>query len=326
MTWFYAHDENRSGPMTATELAEAARRGTVTADTLAWKEGMSDWLPFRKVAGQVFAESMASGGESGEEAPRPVETASCAHSNRVLPRSELVPYGDRWIDPEQKDAFVQQLMESGNLRGDADIAVDRIPVGFWWRLLSYIIDYFVVLIPSMLCMIPFWISSATVSMPNDPEDPFAGWTALIWITYAIGVFGSMLVNGGYHTWMVGKYRATVGKMAIGAVISNPDGSAIGYGKSFGRWAAQTFVNGLIIGVCVAVATFLGAMIMAAVVAASGEDAAAGALIGGIFVMMGSVFVGLLLGMFPYWMAGFDAEKRALHDRICATRVERSNIS
>ena len=62
MTWFSAHDEIRSGPMTAGELADAARQGKVTADTLAWKEGMSDWLPFRRVAGQVFAESLATPG------------------------------------------------------------------------------------------------------------------------------------------------------------------------------------------------------------------------------------------------------------------------
>jgi hypothetical protein len=31
-------------------------------------------------------------------------------------------------------------------------------------------------------------------------------------------------------------------------------------------------------------------------------------------------IGTIAGGFPWWMAGPDKEKRALHDRICATRV------
>jgi uncharacterized RDD family membrane protein YckC len=33
-------------------------------------------------------------------------------------------------------------------------------------------------------------------------------------------------------------------------------------------------------------------------------------------------VSLLTGTVGFWMAAFDAEKRTLHDRICATRVVR----
>ena len=37
---------------------------------------------------------------------------------------------------------------------------------------------------------------------------------------------------------------------------------------------------------------------------------------------GAWVVGCLVGLFPWWMAAFDSEKRALHDRISATRVVR----
>ena len=42
----------------------------------------------------------------------------------------------------------------------------------------------------------------------------------------------------------------------------------------------------------------------------------------MFALLGAVLVGGLVGAFPWWMAAFDEEKRALHDRVCATRVVR----
>lgn len=328
MSWFYAIQETRHGPISASELANLSRSGEITAETLAWKEGMEEWLPFQRVADRVFAEEaddlQKSAGSDSEESETStvalVETGTCAYSNRVLPKSELVPYGDRWLDPQHKDAFVQQLMESGKIEGEATAELDRIPVGFWWRLLSYVIDYFVILIPSLFCMIPFWVTSAGVDLPYDPDNPFAGWTTTMGITYALGAFASFLLNGAYHTWLVGRYRATVGKMAIGAIVANPDGSRITYGRSFARWICQVFLNGIIGFLCAFVVVFLGAVLMGAIFAASGNDPNAGGIIGSVFLMIGAVSGGAILGMFPYWMAAFDREKRALHDRVCATRV------
>jgi uncharacterized RDD family membrane protein YckC len=63
--------------------------------------------------------------------------------------------------------------------------------------------------------------------------------------------------------MIGRYAATLGKMACGLRVVMSDGGKVTYGRSLGRHFAK-----------------------------------------------------LLSG----FMAGFDDEKRALHDRICDTRV------
>jgi uncharacterized RDD family membrane protein YckC len=70
--------------------------------------------------------------------------------------------------------------------------------------------------------------------------------------------------------MIGKYGATLGKMACKIKVVTPDGGRVTYLRAFGRYFAK----------------LLSAMIC---------------------------FIG-------YIMAGFDDEKRALHDRICDTRV------
>ena len=76
--------------------------------------------------------------------------------------------------------------------------------------------------------------------------------------------------GATETWLIGKYGATLGKMACGIRVVRPDGSPVTYLRAFGRYWAK-FLSGIM----------------------------------------------LLIG---YIIAAFDAEKRALHDHICDTRV------
>ena len=50
------------------------------------------------------------------------------------------------------------------------------------------------------------------------------------------------------------------------------------------------------------------------------------LIGMLGLMIGSLLVLYPLALFPFWMCGMDEEKRALYDRVCATRVVKKRIS
>ena len=319
MSWYYAIRDQKHGPITATQMTELSRAGTLTSGDLVWREGIADWLPLHQAADQIYTESAAieTGAVGGDVAP--VETATCAFSDRMLPKTELVPYGDRWIDPQHKDDFIQRLMETGETSLESATEHAAIPVGFWWRVLGAFIDYFVVIIPAMLFMVPYYITSAGHAVSTNPENPFNGWTLAMGLTYAFGALGSNGVVAVYHTWMLGKYRATVGKMAIGAIVVSPDGSQLSYGRSFCRWLTHAFVNGIILALCVGISFGLGVALMAGIGISVGDDNP-GAMISGIVVMFGMIVGGFLVGMFPYWMAAFDVEKRTLHDRICSTRV------
>ena len=70
--------------------------------------------------------------------------------------------------------------------------------------------------------------------------------------------------------MIGKYGATVGKMAMKIRVVTAEGQKVSYLRALGRYFAK--------------------------------------LLSGMILMIG------------YLMAAFDDEKRALHDRICNTRV------
>jgi uncharacterized membrane protein YhaH (DUF805 family) len=41
--WYYATGEERQGPVEATEIERLVATGTVTADTLVWREGLAGW-------------------------------------------------------------------------------------------------------------------------------------------------------------------------------------------------------------------------------------------------------------------------------------------
>lgn len=44
--WFYEGGGERRGPVTAAEIQTLHQQGTITADTLVWRDGLADWIAF----------------------------------------------------------------------------------------------------------------------------------------------------------------------------------------------------------------------------------------------------------------------------------------
>lgn len=304
MDWYYAIKDEKHGPVSATRLAELGRGGTLLADDLAWREGLLEWRPFHQVAGEIFSQG----------AETPVETAVCAHSRRVLPVAEMIPYGDQWIDPQHKDAFLQRLMESGDTATwRARHIVEQTPVGFWTRFLALSLDHLILLIPSLLCWIPHLIASSRAD--HAPGDE---WSPAMTLTHILGLLAIYAIHATYHTWMIGgKHRATLGKQAFGAIVTRPDGGRVTHLRAFARFLALSIVNLLFFLLCVGggtviTTTFLGSL----------TGSGVGAVIVMMFTFLPLTVLFSLVGLLPFCMAGLDSRKRALHDRISATVVIR----
>lgn len=304
MDWYYAINEEKHGPVAASQLADLSRCGTLLADDFVWREGFLEWRPFRQIADEVF----------GEGADGPVETAVCAHSRRALPVAEMIPYGDQWIDPDYKDNFLQQLMETGaNPSWRSRLVVRQIPVGFWTRLLALVLDHLILFLPTLLCLVPFFISSNSADLGEGGE-----WTRPMIVSYSLGLLASFTIHGAYHIWMIGgRHRATLGKQAFGAIVTLPDGGRVTHLRALARFLAWSVVNQLFFFLCAFGGAFLTAMFLGTL--------AGGAL--GVVLLLMFTFLPLTLlfsfvGLFPFWMAGLDSRKRALHDRLCSTVVIR----
>jgi hypothetical protein len=57
--WYYAHDGQQAGPVSAVELKQLADAGKLRPDDLVWQEGVKDWIPARKVKGLFDAKQVA---------------------------------------------------------------------------------------------------------------------------------------------------------------------------------------------------------------------------------------------------------------------------
>ncbi len=97
--WFYAKDNQKIGPLPESKIRDLLEHGTLAKDSLVWTEGMNDWLP------AIDVSSLTGSAE---------ETAICVVSGKRMPISAMLNYGNQWIDPANKDVFVQGLHEGAN--------------------------------------------------------------------------------------------------------------------------------------------------------------------------------------------------------------------
>jgi uncharacterized RDD family membrane protein YckC len=149
---------------------------------------------------------------------------------------------------------MQKLAEGANIRTGMHY------IGFWWRFAASMIDGIVLLIFNFF--LGFLVGvSALQTMAAQRQSM---------TTFLVAQLLGILVGVSYETLLIGKYGATLGKMACKIKVVTADGGRVSYARALGRY----------------------------------------------FAKMLNVFT-LAIG---YIMAAFDSEKRALHDRICNTRV------
>ena len=98
MEWFYAANGKQAGPVTESQLADLARAGAITPETLVWRTGMEKWEPFKTVA--IGASAVASG-----------EQALCIECGRSIAKSEMVAYDKAFVCAACKPIFFQKLKE-----------------------------------------------------------------------------------------------------------------------------------------------------------------------------------------------------------------------
>lgn len=289
MNWFYAEGTQQKGPVSEEQLAVLVRQEIVRVETPLWREGLPDWQPMGRLRPDLAA----------------------AAGSPVL--------GGTAVPEQSKDLLVQQLRE-GVLSEVVDPGAMQY-VGFWWRFLAAFIDAIIIgVVQQVLQLVVMMVMGVGMS-GMDPNKPEAG--AMFGIVAMIVMVGIALgLNAWYFTWMVARYQATLGKLALGFKVVTADGGRVSTLRALGRWAAKDLLNTVIcytivfIPIVLVFAIGIGGM--------GGFEKLEGnpAMVGWVIALIGSAFVGLLVGSFPWWMAGFDAEKRALHDRICATRVVR----
>jgi uncharacterized RDD family membrane protein YckC len=233
MTWFYATKEKtQAGPVDDAALDALYQSGSITADTLIWKEGMAEWQPFAAVRPLPTALTPAALAVPASPAtPLRDDQAVCAETGQVFNKSDMVQIGGAWVGAAAKPAYLQKMSEG------IEPTTGMRYAGFWIRFLAKFIDG---LILTVVLVVPFLIFMALTGAFGDPESSSAAAT-LAQIVFQIGYY---VVAAGYSIFFTGKYGATPGKMACKLLVVDPSGGKISYARATGRYFAE-ILSGLI---------------------------------------------------------------------------------
>lgn len=202
MDWYYSENGERRGPVPEPTLLEMSQGGKVLADTLVWRDGWTDWRP--------FSQSGLTGGAAG--------TAACVECGKIFPTGEMIEYEGSWVCGTCKPVFFQKVKEGVVTPGALHYA------GFWIRFLAKIIDNIIL----QIVAIPLRFIAPT--NPQDPEQ------LMRYVLIGTGV--SLGVAAAYHIYFVGKWGATVGKLALRLKVVRPNGGKVTYARACGRYFAE----------------------------------------------------------------------------------------
>jgi uncharacterized RDD family membrane protein YckC len=250
MNWYYVEAGKQAGPVDEAGLDALVATGKITNETLIWREGMANWLAYSEArpGGLKVARAAATG-----------EEAVCAECGQMFPVNDTIRIGEARVCANCKPIFVQKMREGVNVGTAGTFHY----AGFWVRFAAVFLDGVIVKVVSIVLMLAFGlgISAAMIGPRYTPE------AGALYVALQGGV---ILLAVGYETFMIGKYGATLGKMACKIRVVKADGSPVSYGTSLARYFSK--------------------------------------------------IVSSLICAIGYIMAAFDEEKRALHDRMCSTRV------
>jgi uncharacterized RDD family membrane protein YckC len=165
--------------------------------------------------------------------------------------------------------------------------------GFWIRFVAYFID-----------LIVLSIVGGVISFV------FSGGGNAAAASLGISSLANLIFVWLYYAFLEsGERQGTLGKMALGLIVSNESGEALSFGQSTWRFVVRA-VPGIII-------TYGATLLIG--VAALGSFLSSGNA-DGLSTLVGGALLALVLLLATYVMAAFTPKKQALHDLIAKTLV------
>lgn len=259
MNWYYSTGDTSQGPLDDAAFGQLVARGVITPDTLVWRDDQGEWRPYRELAVTALSEPPARTAPPAAVAAAPeAATRACAECGRHFPLDDLLAVGQLHICAACKPLYLQRLREGGGYRTSLNFAT----VGR--RFGALIIDN---LLMQMISMGIQFLFTFMWAMRGGNERVFGA------LTMIFAMLVPILISMLYETLMVGRFGATVGKMALSLRVVRPDGGPLNYSRALGRYWAK-------------------------------------------FLSQAICYIGFIMAIFD------KAERRALHDRLCDTRVIR----
>jgi uncharacterized RDD family membrane protein YckC len=211
MNWFYAEGSQQKGPVSEYDLAGLVRQGVVKPEMLIWREGLPDWQPLSQA--------------------RP----------DLVPSSDAPVLGGVAVPEQNKDLMVQQMREGALMPGANQLGLRY--AGFWIRVGAKIIDQLIYVLAMALvlgvialALYGLGVFSEDFGRQMESNDPRA--IRIIMVAYGGLLLFMLLFQLGYNGYMVRRWGATLGKMAVGIKVVTAEGQPLTMGRSIGRAAAD----------------------------------------------------------------------------------------
>lgn len=215
--WFYGDHGNPVGPVSQAALAELARSGSVRAETLVWRSGFTEWVPFDRVRGEVLPETA----QTARAQPGDLFCTAC---RKPVSSEQAIRLLGRVVCANCKPAFIQALREGAPLPGAAVFGT------FGQRAAAKIIDN-VILLATLNTLIIYgfvWL------FPNSPDPRDGGFLLQLVITSLIPA----VIACAYSVFFLARYGATPGKMALGLRVVTATGARLSAWRALARYFAE----------------------------------------------------------------------------------------
>jgi uncharacterized RDD family membrane protein YckC len=217
MNLYYAEGDQQVGPVGKTELQALIRAKKLNARSLVWQEGMESWQELG-----VFIRKCSGKGSQANSPAVPVRQSICSECRQSFAEDEMIRFQESWVCAGCKPVFIQKIKEGVSVAGAMEYA------GFWIRFGAIVIDAFIIWILNLILFIPLGIL-----IPKSPEDSYVFFSFM-----PLMIIAQYAIPAAYDTWFVGKYGATLGKMACNIKVVVEDGSRLTYMRAFGRHFAK----------------------------------------------------------------------------------------
>lgn len=258
MEWFYRLDGKETGPISANDLKSLFKDRTITADTQVRRADLAGWQPLRRfVKGappspppqapaptqpppEIEKGVPSTTPDPTPDAPGAAPRARCTECGRTYDPDDLIRFDDARICATCKPLFTQKLREG--VRTQTSLVYG----GFWIRFGAKFIDSLLIIAVNMAIGFVFGFSAGMIGLIDD-----SGESLMIDILVQLM---NIVVPALYATFFLGRYGATLGKMACGLKVVRPDGGPISYPRALGRYFAE-ILSGMILGIGYLMAAF-----------------------------------------------------------------------
>ncbi len=258
MEWFYRLDGKETGPISVNDLKALFKDRTITAETKVRRADLAEWQPLRRfVKGappspppqapaptepqpEIEKSAPSPPTEAASDAPGAAPRARCTECGRAYDPDDLIRFDDARICAACKPLFTQKLREGVSTQ------TTLVYGGFWIRFGAKFIDSLLIIAVNMAIGFVFGFSAGMIGLIDGSGE-----------SLMIDIFVQLMnivVPAIYATFFLGRYGATLGKMACGLKVVRPDGGPISYPRALGRYFAE-ILSGMILGIGYLMAAF-----------------------------------------------------------------------